>query len=308
MTFTVVSLDPVITSLNPSSAKLGDYVTISGTGFGANWGTSTVTFNGTGASVRFWAATNLVVMVPYGATTGNVVVTVNGVASNGMAFTVVYPIITSLNPTFGQVGDTVTISGTGFGAVNYTVTFNGTNASISSWSDTSIVVTIPIGATTGNVVVSLNGIDSNKVWFYAGPCQQTVMYEGREWQKCTYGERFGQDGAKAFCDALIEGGHDDWTLPSIETLRSLIVCSNGTQVTFGPDAPRYDDKGDLINPMACWDGNSAPYTSPTIDPVFIFEWTSLYWSSTPLWLVSFGDGRVFSDNGGVYARCVRGGP
>jgi hypothetical protein len=47
-----------------------------------------VTFNGTVATVASWTATRIIVTVPTGATTGNVVVTVNGVASQGAAFTV----------------------------------------------------------------------------------------------------------------------------------------------------------------------------------------------------------------------------
>ena len=54
--------------------------------------------------------------VPTGANTGNVVVTVSGVPSNGMSFTVIpAPTITGLSPTSGAVGTTVTISGTNFG-------------------------------------------------------------------------------------------------------------------------------------------------------------------------------------------------
>ena len=63
-------------------------MTITGTNFGATQGTSTVTFNGTIATPTSWTATSIVVPVPAGATTGNVVVTVGGVASNAMVFTV----------------------------------------------------------------------------------------------------------------------------------------------------------------------------------------------------------------------------
>jgi len=63
-------------------------VTITGTNFGATQGASTVTFNGTAATVTSWSATSIVAPVPNGATTGNVVVTVGGVASNGVNFTV----------------------------------------------------------------------------------------------------------------------------------------------------------------------------------------------------------------------------
>ena len=57
-------------------------MTIAGSNFGSTKGTSTVTFNGTGATPSSWSATSIVVPVPAGATTGNVVVTVGGVASH----------------------------------------------------------------------------------------------------------------------------------------------------------------------------------------------------------------------------------
>jgi RHS repeat-associated protein len=83
--FTVI---PSIKSLSPSLGPVGASVTITGTNFGATQGTSTVTFNGTTGTPTSWGATSIVVPVPSGATTGNVVVTVSGVASNGMNFTV----------------------------------------------------------------------------------------------------------------------------------------------------------------------------------------------------------------------------
>ena len=66
-------------------------MTITGTNFGATQGTSTVTFNGTAATATSWSATSIAVTVPSGATTGNVVVTVGGQASNGVSFTVTVP-------------------------------------------------------------------------------------------------------------------------------------------------------------------------------------------------------------------------
>src|SRR5439155_17318265 len=105
-----------------------------------------------------------VVPVPSGATTGNVVVTVGGLASNGVAFTVgVPPTITSVSPTSGPVTTVVAITGTGFGATqgSSTVAFNGTTATPTSWSATSIVAPLPAGATTGNVIVTVGGLASN---------------------------------------------------------------------------------------------------------------------------------------------------
>ena len=68
---------------------MGAAVTISGTNFGSPQGSSTVKFNGTRVtSVTSWATGTVKVKVPTGATTGDVVVTVSGVASNGVKFTV----------------------------------------------------------------------------------------------------------------------------------------------------------------------------------------------------------------------------
>src|SRR5207245_2918889 len=86
--FTVLPI-PSITNISPSSGPMGSLVTISGTNFGVAQGTSTVTFNGASAgAASSWSATSLAVLVPAAATTGNVVVTVSGVASNGLTFAI----------------------------------------------------------------------------------------------------------------------------------------------------------------------------------------------------------------------------
>jgi len=166
---------PTITSLSTTSGPVGTGVTITGTNFGATQGTSTVTFNGTIATVTSWSATSLVTTVPTGATSGNVVVTVGGVASNGVSFTVGSGggtlNISSLSPTSGVVGTSVTIMGTGFGATqgSDTVTFNGTTAIPSDWTSASIVVLVPTGATTGSVIVTVGGAASNGAAFSVTP-------------------------------------------------------------------------------------------------------------------------------------------
>jgi hypothetical protein len=160
---------PSITSLNPTSGPVGTSVTIAGANFGGTQGSSTVAFNGVAATATGWSATSITVPVPNGATTGNVVVTVGGVASNGVNFTVPAPppSISSLNPTSGLVGASVTITGANFGAAQgaNAVKFNGTTATPTSWSATSIATKVPAGATTGNVVVTVGGAPSNGVSF-----------------------------------------------------------------------------------------------------------------------------------------------
>src|SRR2546425_9362966 len=151
------------------SGVVGTLKKIAGANFGATQGTSTVKFNGIAAAPTSWGATSIVVPVPAGATTGNVVVSVAGMASNGLNFTVTPPppSITSLSPSAGAIGASVTIAGANFGASQgtSTVTFNGVNTTPTSWSASSIIAPVPVGAATGNVVVTVVGIASNGVLF-----------------------------------------------------------------------------------------------------------------------------------------------
>ena len=162
---------PTISGLNPASGAVGTSVEITGVNFGASRGTSTVSFNGTAvAAYTSWSASSIEVEVPAGATTGEVVVTVGSEASAGVSFTVTasVPTITSLNPDTGAVGTSVEITGTNFGASRgtSTVSFNGTAvAAYTSWSDSSIEVEAPAGATTGDVVVTVGSEVSAGVSF-----------------------------------------------------------------------------------------------------------------------------------------------
>jgi YD repeat-containing protein len=162
-TVTVPNPVPSITSLSVTNGKVGDAVTITGTGFGT---TGTVTFNGTTASTTSWNSSTIQTSVPAGVLpgAGPVVVTVSGKSSPGVTFTVV-PHITSLTPSSDAIGQTVTIAGTSFGPSPGSVTFNNAAASTTSWSSTSITVPVPTGATTGSVIVASAGQASNGVTF-----------------------------------------------------------------------------------------------------------------------------------------------
>jgi hypothetical protein len=165
-------MPPTITSITPTSGVVGASVTIAGTNFGPTQGSSTVTFNGAAATPTSWSATSIVVPVPPGATTGNVVVTVGAVPSSGWLFTVTpTPSISGISPNPAPIGTPVTIAGTNFGSSqgSSTVTFNGTAATPSSWSATNIVVPVPSAATTGNVVVTVGGVASSGWSFTVAP-------------------------------------------------------------------------------------------------------------------------------------------
>ncbi|HEU4509802.1 MAG TPA: IPT/TIG domain-containing protein [Pyrinomonadaceae bacterium] len=160
---------PVISSLTPGAATIGSLITITGTGFGASQGTSTVTFNQNRlATVTAWSNTTISAMVPVSAITGSVVVRVNGLASNGSSFAV-NPKINHISDTFGTyvasatTGSQVTINGNGFGATKgtSTITFNGVTAATTVWNENAINATLPAGASTGPVVVTVGGNASN---------------------------------------------------------------------------------------------------------------------------------------------------
>jgi hypothetical protein len=167
--FTVLAT-PTISSLSMYTGAVGASVTINGMNFGSSQGSSTVTFNGKSATVTSWNASSIVVKIPTDAATGQVLVTVNGVASAGVAFTVSgSPEIDSLDPAYGLPGASVTITGQNLGTTQGTVLLNGTPATITSWSASSIGITVPTGATTGDVTVTASGVTTNGLLFTITP-------------------------------------------------------------------------------------------------------------------------------------------
>ena len=170
------SSSPLITGLSQTSGAVGTQVVITGASFGSTQNSSTVTFNGTNATVTSWSDTALTTTVPTGATTGSVKVTVGVIDSNAVQFTVTAPpTITMLSTVSGAVGTQVTITGTNFGATqsaaNGNVLFSGTSAVIESWSDVSVVAGVPAGAAPGqgSVQVEVGSTSSNAVTFTVIP-------------------------------------------------------------------------------------------------------------------------------------------
>jgi len=161
---------PTITNLNPTSGAVGTSVTITGTNFGATQGSSTVTFNGTPTnptSSANWSATSIVVPVPAGATTGNVVVTVGGVASNGVLFTVSSggsftlsagpaTVTTAAGAAGSTSSTTSTITVTPAGGFNGAITLTcPSNTSTNLPPGVTCSGTIPAGTLTGTLTVNL---------------------------------------------------------------------------------------------------------------------------------------------------------
>jgi len=156
-----------ISALSPTAGPIGTSVTITGANFGSAQGASTVKFSNRTATVTNWSDTSITATVPAAAVTGPVVVTVYSLSSNAQTFTVQPPSVSGLSPSLGLAGTSVTIAGSRFGASQGTSTvwFNGFVASVSTWSDTSIVATVPAAASTGPVTVVTGSQSSNSLTF-----------------------------------------------------------------------------------------------------------------------------------------------
>ncbi|HZR27621.1 MAG TPA: IPT/TIG domain-containing protein [Terriglobales bacterium] len=169
---------PTLNPPSPSSGKVGDAITLTGTAFDPTPGHSTVLFNNIiPAATTNWTNGSVIATVPAGLPAGfaSILVKVNGTYSNTGSF-MVKPVLLGLSANIGLPGTQVALTGSNFGATQglSTVTFSSTTygavqAPVTAWSDTSINVTVPDGAATGVVFVTVNGTPSNTVPFTVPP-------------------------------------------------------------------------------------------------------------------------------------------
>lgn len=146
-----LAVAPTISSFSPAKALPGATVTINGRAFVSG---ASVSFNGTPASsVTFSSTTRLKAVVPDGATSGPISVTVPaGTAESATSF-LVLPKVTNVDPPHAFVGGFVTVSGSGFtGATG--VKLGSLSASFAVLSDTSISAAVPAGFVSGKVTVT----------------------------------------------------------------------------------------------------------------------------------------------------------
>ncbi|MBU4441897.1 MAG: IPT/TIG domain-containing protein, partial [Actinobacteria bacterium] len=188
--FTVL---PSITNVIPDPMSGGDTVTVTGEGFGDDPGAgsrSTAqenvkvgTYQMPDPNVTFWSNTQIEFTLPDDVDPGTAVgvtVTAGGNTSVGHNV-VVKPEITSLTPSQGRTGDTITVSGANFGAdpgpgfratATHNVFINTStvpqmvpDADVTSWAYNSIEFTIPydfgtVRPRTGDVTVMSNSSTS----------------------------------------------------------------------------------------------------------------------------------------------------
>ena len=157
----LVSVIVAIASFTPGSGIVGTSVIITGTNFDPVPSNNIVKFNGTTAVVTASTTTSITTSVPLGATTGPITVTAyDQKATSASNFTVLpVPTILSFTPSSGVIGTSVTITGTNFDPVpsNNIIKFNGTSANVTASSSSNITTTVPMGATTGPITITVNG-------------------------------------------------------------------------------------------------------------------------------------------------------
>lgn len=114
---------------------------------------------------------------------------------------------------------------------------------------------------------------------------------GLEWQKVSFSNTYTWEEAKEYCDNLVQGGHDDWRLPTAKELASLVHA-------------------DIAFPGPTIDPTFLPSPLPSVD---FYCWTATSDASVTAtdnaWLVSFNYGFVKSGDKDYeyYVRAVRGG-
>jgi cysteine-rich repeat protein len=202
---TAVTTIPIIASINPASAAIGDYITLTGSNFGADIGAVYFENKDSGyralASVEFptacsdyWSDTQVIVIVPANYQNGDTVepsdrfsvflVAQSTATSASTDFTITSdapsPGICSISPSTGAAGDTVTITGS-LGSATGSVDFwDSIPATLTgAWNNTTITVTAPTGATSGPVqVTSASGVTSNTLNFTFGDSATTTIPPG----------------------------------------------------------------------------------------------------------------------------------
>ena len=124
-------------------------------------------------------------------------------------------------------------------------------------------------------------------WVYAAPYTNhgnntvTDQGSGLMWQQSDDSVARSWQGSLDYCNGLTLAGHNDWRLPNIKELESIV------------DATR---------------------SNPSVDPVFTGTSASYNWSSTSdaygpegAWIVYFDYGYVhhYNKTSNYYVRCVR---
>ena len=224
---------------SPQHGPAGGSVTLSGTAFSPTASDDTVQFNGTAATVTSATATQLVVSVPSGATSGPLSVTVGtNTVTSSASYTVTanpVPTIASFSPTIASPGTDLTVSGSNFDptVANDRFSLNASLVLPSSVSAGSLSATIPSSATSGHLTVETpDGSGTSSGYLYVPPPGYSPSQIGVTSQLALGGSQTvtlstaGQDGM-----VLFDGTRGQ------RTYLNLTGCSfaNVTVTLYNPD-------------------------------------------------------------------------
>ena len=159
---------PSVLSFQPTQGPAGTSVTITGADFtGIDW----VDF-GDGPSVLYQvnSGSQITATVPENATSGPIVVenqagigtSVDNITTPQFQTFLVTPVVTGIAPTSAQVGDSVTITGSGFfGTTGVSIGSDVTGSTTFTYNDQNqLTVKVGANAVTGPVVVTASGVAS----------------------------------------------------------------------------------------------------------------------------------------------------
>ena len=189
-----------ISQINPAAGTYGDEITITGSGFGAAPAPGNVVKIGavSVSDFKLWSDTEIKFIVPDKSVSAKVSVAINGITSNEKDFKIIA--ISSISQNYGPAGMPVTIKGSGFGGsqtINNLVKFNGAavaETDIQSWSDTEIIVRIPLNAAAGSGSINIfsGGVTSNSRAFEVTHINSVNPVKGTAGtQLIIYGTGFG---------------------------------------------------------------------------------------------------------------------
>ncbi|OCC16260.1 hypothetical protein DBT_0077 [Dissulfuribacter thermophilus] len=259
--FTLVDA-PYVDHVSPSKGITGDVVFISGQGFGTDQDLVKVFIGGREATIIEITDSSIKTWVPYGATTGVVQVTVDGIASNQVPFQV-GPYIESLSSTILSPGDSLTIKGFNFDPDKNKniVVFNGVRGTVTSAKETQLSVLVPEG-NTGPLTVTANDMTSSPVEVTITPVIESidpprgsagdvVTIFGRNFSPTITNNYvlFNADSSDAFAATILEASTSQLIVKVPEAETGTVRVYTSGAVASGDISFTYPPEIDSVDPI-----------------------------------------------------------
>ena len=148
-----VDVKAVAGSLAATPVAAGSTFNVTGSGFGTG---GSATIDGAAASST-WSDTSVAITVPDTAVSNSTVALTRATDNAAIAAPGTLAVdarVDGISPTSAHPGESVTVTGGGFGSHAGTVGLASANATVSSWSPTSITFAVPAAAQSGQLTIS----------------------------------------------------------------------------------------------------------------------------------------------------------